>query len=487
MRRLVSAAIVVSWIALTLLLVRKQVPPPAAALAPVAADAATERDEWFGVYQQGRKIGHAHRVLARTHDGYQMLEDSVVQLAMLGTPQTLRTTLSTETDDHFGLRRFDFTLITPATVFGATGTSDGRRLVASYGPRGHQLALDVALDEPIVLTGTVRPRMLAGDLTPGARYGTPVFSPLTMRSEPMTVIVEGRETMTGPSGPVDAVRIREETQGLVSRAWLAPDGAVLREEAALGFALERETRDQALAGVDTSARVDLVAVSAIPLTGRIADPRDLASLTLEVTGAAADRIPNDPPRQRMTGHELTVTREPLTAAPIAFDAAGTIGGADLASFRAPAPFLESDDPAIVAEAHAITAGAADAREAARRLVLWVEDALDKTPSVTVPSAREVLASRRGDCNEHAVLLTALARAAGIPARVVAGAVYANDGFYYHAWTELWLDGWTSADAVFGQLPTDATHVKLLEGGPERHLALAGVIGQLAFAVEESRE
>jgi transglutaminase-like putative cysteine protease len=106
------------------------------------------------------------------------------------------------------------------------------------------------------------------------------------------------------------------------------------------------------------------------------------------------------------------------------------------------------------------------------------------PSVTVPSAREVLARRRGDCNEHAVLLAALARAAGIPARVVAGAVYANDGFYYHAWTELWLGRWVSADAAFGQLPADATHVKLLEGGPERHLALAGVIGRLAFAVEE---
>ena len=92
----------------------------------------------------------------------------------------------------------------------------------------------------------------------------------------------------------------------------------------------------------------------------------------------------------------------------------------------------------------------------------------------------MLRTRRGDCNEHAVLLAALARAAGIPARVVAGAVYADDGFYYHAWNELWLGAWVSADAVFDQMPADATHVKLVEGGPERHLALAELVGQLEF-------
>jgi transglutaminase-like putative cysteine protease len=102
----------------------------------------------------------------------------------------------------------------------------------------------------------------------------------------------------------------------------------------------------------------------------------------------------------------------------------------------------------------------------------------------MPSARAVLRARRGDCNEHAVLLTALARAAGVPARVVAGAVYLDDGFYYHAWTEMWLGTWVSADAVFDQLPADATHVKLVEGGPERHFQLAGVIDRLAFTVVE---
>ena len=47
-----------------------------------------------------------------------------------------------------------------------------------------------------------------------------------------------------------------------------------------------------------------------------------------------------------------------------------------------------------------------------------------------------------------------------------------------------IRGTFSADAVFDQLPTDATHVKLVEGGPERHFQLAGVIDRLSFHVVE---
>ena len=39
------------------------------------------------------------------------------------------------------------------------------------------------------------------------------------------------------------------------------------------------------------------------------------------------------------------------------------------------------------------------------------------------TAAEVARSREGDCTEHAVLLAALARARGIPARVAMGLVY----------------------------------------------------------------
>lgn len=58
----------------------------------------------------------------------------------------------------------------------------------------------------------------------------------------------------------------------------------------------------------------------------------------------------------------------------------------------------------------------------------------------------------GDCTEHAVLLTALARASGRPARVALGLLIARAGGEIHsvghAWTEVYRDqGWAPVDAT----------------------------------------
>jgi hypothetical protein len=482
MKRTLTFALVASWALLVAVLVHKQAPVPATDAMALPDAAAGERDEWFGVYHGVEKVGHAHRVTARTADGFAFYEDSVVALAMLGTPQTLRTALAAETDTHYALRRFRFTLVSPATVFSASGTSDDHMLTGRYGPVGRQAELRVPLAEPVYLPSTLRPRVLAGDRTPGTRYTVPVFNPLVLRNEPMTITIDGTETIAGPNGPVATVRLVEEHEGLRARAWIADDGGVVREEAALGFTLAREDEATALTPGPRAAPVDLAVVSRVPVDGRIVAPRAATRLTLRVRGDAAARIPEDGRRQRLHGDLLRITREglpPPAPLPLTIPAVPEIAAA-----RAAAPFLEADDPALVARARAIVGDAHDALTAARRLVAWVSTAVEKAPTVTVPSAREVLASRRGDCNEHAVLLAGLARAAGIPARLVAGVVYANGGFYYHAWTELWLGEWVSADSVFDQMPVDATHVKLVEGGPEQQIALAGVIGKLAFQVEE---
>jgi hypothetical protein len=404
---------------------------------------------------------------------------------MLGTPQKLRTTLVAEVDRDDALRRFDFHLVSQATSFAARGEVDGDRLHVRFGALGAEQKVDLPLTEPIRLPSALRPRLARRGAKPGERFTAPAFNPMTMKSEPLTVVVVGRETIPGPDGLVDALRVREEHQGLVAEAWLAPDGSALREEASLGFTLVREPAEVALTGADAAAPVDLVVASRIRVHGEIEDPRHLRRLTLRVSGDASSLIPTDPPRQTMAGDRLVIAREemPVPAAP-GLPPPGS-DSADVAALLVPTPFIESDDPAVRRTAEAIVGSEQDGRIAARRLLEWIGKNMKQEPSLTVPSAREVLASLRGDCNEHAVLFAALARAAGIPARVVAGAVYGDDGFYYHAWNELWLGGWVSADAVFGQMPADATHVKLLEGGPERHLALAEMIGKLEFTTLEA--
>jgi hypothetical protein len=102
---------------------------------------------------------------------------------------------------------------------------------------------------------------------------------------------------------------------------------------------------------------------------------------------------------------------------------------------------------------------------------WVHDNLEQTPLVSVPSALDVLATRRGDCTEHALLATALLRAAGIPARVAVGLAHSEGAFGYHAWVEYWHDGWRTMDPTWGQLPADLGHIRLVAGGLQRQVEL----------------
>ena len=98
------------------------------------------------------------------------------------------------------------------------------------------------------------------------------------------------------------------------------------------------------------------------------------------------------------------------------------------------------------------------------------------------SAVDVLRERRAECQGHAYLFAALARALGLPTRVVNGVVYVPEygGFLYHSWNEVWIEGagWRPVDATFAQPLADATHLALVEGEGARDLVpLAGMLGR----------
>src|SRR5262245_53138266 len=198
------------------LLVARQRPPDAVDVASLAPPAdAGSHDEWFGVYQGGRKVGHSRRLTVRTPDGYRLEDETSLLLAMLGSPQPFSTWLVAQTDDGFALRRFEFALTSPAARFVATGTSDDHRLEVRRGDGG--VPIIVPLAARVRLPFSVRPRVAAARPADGTRVRYEAFSPLTLRNEAVTVLVEGHERIAGRN----ALRVSEEHQGLRGRAWLA--------------------------------------------------------------------------------------------------------------------------------------------------------------------------------------------------------------------------------------------------------------------------
>jgi transglutaminase-like putative cysteine protease len=115
----------------------------------------------------------------------------------------------------------------------------------------------------------------------------------------------------------------------------------------------------------------------------------------------------------------------------------------------------------------------------------------KNFSQAISSASDVVRSQEGDCTEHAVLLAALCRAKGIPARVAIGLVYYApvQGFAYHMWNEVWINnGWIPIDSTLGLGGIGAAHLKITDSDLNSAspisalLPVVEVIGQLEVEV-----
>lgn len=123
-----------------------------------------------------------------------------------------------------------------------------------------------------------------------------------------------------------------------------------------------------------------------------------------------------------------------------------------ARHRQPSFVIDHDTEAFVPVRAELEAQAGKAPDMAA-LTRFVEGFIQKKNLSRGLDVASVVATRReGDCTEHAVLLTALARARGVPARVVTGVVLLSgeDGAHAfgHAWVEYAHKGrWERADAA----------------------------------------
>ncbi len=124
-------------------------------------------------------------------------------------------------------------------------------------------------------------------------------------------------------------------------------------------------------------------------------------------------------------------------------------------------------------------------EAAEKLNKWVFSYVSKKNfSKIYAGALETLDTKEGDCTEHSVLLSALAKNAGIPSKIIDGLVYHDGAFIFHEWVELYIDRWRSFDPTLNQNPIDVTHIKITESTTDPQSRQPGIyaIGRLRTRV-----
>jgi len=426
------------------------------------------------VYQGTHKVGYTQQTLTADGDGHRFVQTTLLRLAVLDTPQTVHTRAEGATDRTGALRTMSFELTSGPGTLRVAARVAGRTLEVTLRAGGETTTHAIPLTGPVYLPPMARTLIGAEPLRPGRVLETLVFDPMVVRNEPLRLVVEREEDVPGTVGPRRGWRVREEFRGMQTTVWLDAKGVVLREEGPMGLVLIQEDPLRAVsAGWKDGTILDLVSAVAVPV-GEIANPRTRPMLQLRLHGIPAARVPSDE-GQRWDG--TTVTIMPPDVAQLASYSL-PYGGGDHDAELGADPLLQVEHPRVRAAAAAALDDATDAKTAVRRLNDWVYRTLRKAPTVSIPNALQVLDMGAGDCNEHAVLLAALARASGIPTRLVAGVVYVDGVFLYHAWCEVWLGRWVAVDPAFGQFPADATHIKFVAGGPEEQFAMVDVIGRL---------
>lgn len=504
-RRGIAAALVVTWLVALALLAKRELLQPAGERLAEAVLTLPPGAIYFAVELNGTQIGYASTTIDTLLDTLRVTELVVLEMPVRGTLQRTEARTDIELSRTLVLRGFTAALRGEGVRFQATGRVIGDSVLdlVLTGDASRETRR-VPLDEPIVLPQLIPMRVaFGGRLEVGRVFTVRVFDPLSLAARDAAIEVAAESTLIVPQDTsvfdstarrwvpaaydtVRAWRLRDASGRVPFDTWIDDDGQLLAAQSAAGFRLVRSAyevvyenfrmRDTLAAAPPDADLVRSTAIaSSVPLgTGT------LGTLALRLTGQPLDGLDLDGGRQRLAGDTVFIVRE----APAALRPRYRLpdAGAALRPFQAAEPLIQSDDPVLQAQARQIIDNTRRPERAAERLTRWVYENLRKEITVGVPSALDVYARRAGDCNEHTVLFTALARAVGLPTRTAAGLVYLDGTFYYHAWPEVWLDGWVAVDPTFGQFPADAAHLRLAAGGLARQLELVRLIGRLEVEV-----
>ncbi len=461
------------------------------------SNAKSEETEYYAVFMDGNKIGHAVRSRITTEGKVTTSQETSVQVNRADVPTKVVTTeTSIETTDGKPLgfkvvqNSGDMTASLSGTVdelwiVNVTATSMGQERKKSFGwPSG------------AVMSEGLRLLQLEKGLSEGLKYSAKIFYPGSMQA------VE-TEMQIGPKRNVDLLgRVAALTEvktiirvpgggEVVSTSYVDANSDTKKSIAPMaGTQIEMVacTKEFALGKDDVLELVDKMFLASPEPLNNIESAKSAAYYLKPNSQATKLVIPSSDNQsvEQLKEGGVIVTVRPV-AAPTG--AKFPYEGKDSNTLEAmkPTRFVQSDYNDIIELAKRAVGETKDAAEAVKKIESFVSGYIEnKGLSVGYASAAEVAASKTGDCTEFAVLTAAMCRAVGIPARIVTGLVYTKtfgnkeNVFGGHAWVEAYVgDKWIGLDATRAPKGFDAGHIALAigNGEPTDFLNLAATLGQ----------
>jgi hypothetical protein len=456
----------------------------AVASATTASPSVTE--QWFSVHLDGRKVGHLHSV--REASAATVRHRRQLELALERNGEALVVRSSETVDETADGRPLAFE--TSSDLAGSRSHSRARvvdgevRVVADQqGVAGMEQRYP--WPPGALLTEGQQLALARQPLGAQSRFEMLAFDTTSQRAQRLLWEVDGEETIDIHGSPERLVAVRQtvdpDDDGPEIALWLRETDLTTRRVRlpALGLSLELLACDRSCAlGPVQPADVLAAALVAAPCPlgcRELGAPLHYRLSHLQRGSALPGPAPG---QQQITAadgsHWLRVDPDGDPGTPPVPE--------DLHATR----WLQSDAPEIIAMARREVGRRAGEAARMRALERAVSRHITvKSLRIGYASALEVLTGREGDCTEHAVLLAALARAAGIPARVATGLAYTDrfDGreavFVPHAWVVAWVDGrWQGFDAALPRHGSGHIAFATGNGDPFRFYRGLDLLGQL---------
>lgn len=445
-------------------------------------------EQWFGIYVDNERVGFYRQKISELADGYRMEGDGSVHMKVMGFSKEASMRETYQVAKNLTLRSFDVEQTINGVSSRVSGKSGDGSLRVKSESNGKITEKQFKYRGELYPGPALNIFPLMHDVTAGKSYKTSTFDAEEVKIKEVRISIQGEEKT--PDG-YPALKLRNNLYPFVGNdIWVDAQGKTLMESVRDGL-VTTKAEDPKLLGPFVGALVvskkDLIYdFSMVRIDPPIRDLAKLTGLTIEVNGWS-DALPllqegGQSAEKSGVGRIVVKTGSavPLPPSPSA--------AATKEAYLKPAEKIESDAPEIAAKAKELTAGKKDAKEIARSLAAWTADWLKDTVE-DGGGALVSLKKRSGNCQTHARLYTALARAVGIPTRFVSGLVYQEGkGFLYHSWTESLLgDAWVAVDPTNNQLPADPTHIKLFEGSAQEDMApIIAIIGRIRITVQEAK-
>ncbi|MDP3920973.1 MAG: transglutaminase-like domain-containing protein [Candidatus Omnitrophota bacterium] len=434
------------------------------------------RKEYHGVYLGQRLIGFSLNALEKLdEEAYELRHNLYLTFLFLGKEREMQVKGKSFLNQRLELKGFDITIRSGDYWTRMQGERKAESIIMVIeGKEQEATRTSVPVSGPVFFSEALNVLWTPENLKPGKTGRLQVWNPLMMGFETIQFRVGKKTTLSHQGEEKEVFIVLMEKDGLETKTWCTPEGVVLKQESPTGLTLIKEEPWKIFDTIreNRHALADLPNLYSIPSNELIEDPAALGVLKVNIKFQKTERIiiVTKPVLAKITSADWPVPDVPEDALP----------------FLKPTDMVQSDDKELAEKAREVVAGETSALAASIKLMEWVHDYVSPTPTVGLPSAKQVYAIRKGDCNEYTVLYTAMARSLGIPAKMVAGLVYQQGRFYYHVWPMVYVGQWVSLDPTFNQAPVDVTHIPLVIGGLREQLNLVGKIGQIDLIILEAK-